>query len=362
MDSSWLKPTEGRSSRRGSVSVECGVDWLRSRNEMKCSRRSAVLGLLASFAAACRRNPESGAGPQVRAAAVSAFSPGSLVLPNRPTSVKFAVIGDSGRGSRPQFEVAAQMVAFRKRFRYPFVLMVGDNIYEGPATSEDYRRKFEEPYAELLQDGVKFFAVLGNHDDPRQIDYRNFNMGGERYYSFAPPEDLLTRLATRAEFFALDSTNLDRGQLRWLDERLAASKASWKVCFFHHPVYTSGRYRTSALAFRFALAPILVAREVDVAFSGHEHIYQRSHVINGVQYFISGGAGSLRLGDGTPTTSIAKTFSEDYHFMLVELDGDELHFQAIARNGRTIDAGVLYKDGADALEPNALTMGTPAHH
>ena len=50
--------------------------------------------------------------------------------------------------------------------------------------------------------------------------------------------------------------------------------------------------------------------------------------------------------------------------MLVELDGNELHFQAIARNGRTIDAGVLYKDGADAheAEPDALTMGTLAHH
>jgi len=331
---------------------------------MKCSRRSAVLGLLASLAAACRRNPEASVGPQVRAAAVDALSPGTLVLPNRAASVKFAVIGDSGRGTRPQFEVAAQMAAFRQRFRYPFVLMVGDNIYEGPATTEDYRRKFEEPYAELLNGGVKFFAVLGNHDDPRQTGYRNFNMGGERYYSFAPPEDLLTRLATRVEFFALDSTNLDRGQLRWLDERLAASKASWKVCFFHHPVYTSGRYRTSALAFRFALAPILVAHDVDVAFSGHEHIYQRSYVINGVQYFISGGAGSLRLGDGTPTSSIAKTFSEDYHFMLIELDGDELHFQAIARNGRTIDAGVLYRDGAEAAkaEPDALTTGTPAHH
>ena len=202
---------------------------------MKCSRRAAVFGLLASLAAACRRNSESSGGPQLRAAAVNALSPGTLLLPNRPTSVKFAVIGDSGRGTRPQYEVAAQMAAFRQRFHYPFVLMVGDNIYEGPATSEDYRRKFEEPYAELLKDGVKFYAVLGNHDDPRQITYPNFNMGGERYYSFAPPEDLLSRLATRVEFFALDSTNLDRAQLRWFEQRLAASKASWKVCFFHHP-------------------------------------------------------------------------------------------------------------------------------
>jgi hypothetical protein len=325
---------------------------------MGCSRRSALLGLLATMAAACRGGGESGRTPLLRAVPADALSPGTLTLPNRPTSVKFAVIGDSGRGTPPQHAIAAQMVAFRERFHYPFVLMVGDNIYEGPATAEDYRKKFEEPYARLLEDGVKFYAVLGNHDDPRQVTYANFNMHGERYYSFVPPEDLLTKLATRAEFFALDSTNLDRGQLRWLDERLAASKALWKICFFHHPVYTSGRYRTSALAYRFSLAPILAARAVDVTFSGHEHIYQRSRVVNGVQYFITGGAGSLRPGDGAVTADVERSFADDYHFMLIELDGRELHFQAIARSGRTIDAGVLYKDGADA-ERAASAAATP---
>ena len=37
--------------------------------------------------------------------------------------------------------------------------MLGDNIYEGPATRDDYRRKFEEPYRRLLDEGVKFYAV-----------------------------------------------------------------------------------------------------------------------------------------------------------------------------------------------------------
>ena len=120
------------------------------------------------------------------------------------------MIGDSGRGSPPQHEIAAQMTAFRQDFPFAFVLMLGDNIYEGPATREDYRRKFEEPYRRLLDEGVKFYAVLGNHDDPRQVVYPLFNMDGERYYSFSPPEDLLAKIATRVEFFALDSTNLDR--------------------------------------------------------------------------------------------------------------------------------------------------------
>ena len=38
-------------------------------------------------------------------AAVSAQAP----LPNQPGSLKFAVIGDSGTGERPQYEVADQM-------------------------------------------------------------------------------------------------------------------------------------------------------------------------------------------------------------------------------------------------------------
>ena len=316
----------------------------------RASLFGSVVAIVGLFVAACRETPRSNRAPVVREVAASASGPGSLTLPNRATSVKFAVIGDSGRGTPPQYEIAAQMRAYHKQFAYPFVLMVGDNIYEGTATEEDYRAKFEEPYRELLDAGIKFYAVLGNHDDPLQVAYRPFNMNGHRYYSFTPPEDVLTTLATRVEFFALDSTYLDRDQLRWADERLAASRATWKICFFHHPLYTSGRYRLSSRAFRIRLEPLLVRHDVDAVFSGHEHIYQRSRLVDGVQYFVSGGAGSLRPRDGGPAAYVAHTFASDYHFMLVEIDGRELHFQAIARSGQTIDAGTLYKDQRDARE------------
>ena len=87
---------------------------------------------------------------------------------------------------------------------------------------------------------------------------------------------------------------------------------------------------------------------MDVAFSGHEHIYQRSELQGGIQCFVSGGAGSLRPGDGTPASYVARNYDSDYHFMLIEIDSDELHFQAISRAGRTIDAGTLYQDRRDA--------------
>jgi predicted phosphodiesterase len=284
-----------------------------------------------------------------------ADDPTGLAVPNALTSVKFAVIGDSGRGDDPQHQVAAQMVRLRESFRYPFVVMLGDNIYEGPATAEDYRKKFEEPYQTLLRDKVRFYAVLGNHDDPKQVSYPLFNMGGQRYYSFAPPEDLIAKATTRVEFFAIDSTNLDRVQLRWLEERLATSKAQWKICLLHHPLYTSGRYRSTARAHRWTLEPIFVRHGVQVVFSGHEHIYQRTQLQKGVQYFVSGGAGSLRLDDSVPAPYVARSFDQDYHFMLVEIDGDELHFQAIARSGRTVDAGTLFLDAEEARRAaNAL--------
>ena len=121
----------------------------------------------------------------------------------------------------------------------------------------------------------------------------------------------------------------------------------------HHPLYTSGRYRNTARIHRWLLEPTLVKHGVDAFFSGHEHIYQRSALESGVQYFISGGAGSLRAGDGALASYIARTYDDDYHFMLVEIDDEALYFQAISRTGRTIDAGVLYEHGDAARRGDA---------
>jgi hypothetical protein len=266
-------------------------------------------------------------------------APGALALPLKDGSIRFAVIGDSGRGDDAQRAVASQMIAWRARFPFDFVLMLGDNIYE-PHTPQDYIDKFDTPYAALLDDGVTFHASLGNHDDPAEAFYEKFNMGGKRYYTFRKSERRLEALTgAAARFFALDTRSLDPPQMAWLREELAASGSAWKICFFHHPLYTSGRYEGAARPLRLALEPVLIAGGVQVVFSGHEHFYERTHPQNGILYFVSGAAGSLRRGDIRPSPHTARGFDEDYHFMLVEISGDELYFQAISRSGTTIDAG-----------------------
>jgi 3',5'-cyclic AMP phosphodiesterase CpdA len=289
-------------------------------------------------------------GPEVRRATATSVrelhpAPGALALPLRDGSVRFAIIGDSGRGDRWQREVADQMVAWHGRFPFTFALMLGDNVY-GSSTPHDYELKFERPYKALLDAGVVFHAAIGNHDDPSTIHYKPFNMEGRRYYTFRENERRLSGLmGAGVRFFVLDSRSFDPGQLEWLRQQLAASGTAWKICYFHHPLYTSGRYRAGARALRLVLEPLLVAGDVDVVLAGHEHLYERLIPQHGISYFISGGAGSLRKGDLMPSTVHASGFDQDYHFMLMEVTGNELYFQAISRTGVTVDAGVIARPG-----------------
>ncbi len=310
--------------------------------------RAAALSVAAALAltlGACRESAVPTGARRDTATEVRELTPrpGELAMPVNDGSVRFAVIGDSGRGDQAQHEVARQMVAWRAKFPFDFVVMLGDNIYP-PNTPHDYVTKFEEPYRALLDAGVTFHAAIGNHDPPDEIFYGKFNMEGRRYYTFRRNERRPGGLVgAGVRFFVLDSRGLDPDQLAWLESELAKSETNWKICYFHHPIYTDGRYASAARVLRLALEPILVKGDVDVVLSGHEHLYERIEPQHGISYFISGGAGSLRKGDITPSPRTARGFDTDYHFMMMEVSGDTLYFQAISRTGETVDAGVIVR-------------------
>lgn len=279
----------------------------------------------------------------------------TLTLPRKDDSVRFGVIGDTGRGRREQFEVGGQMAAFHEAFPFDFVIMLGDNIY-GTDSPADMKLKFEDPYKGLLDKGVKFYASLGNHDNPNQRFYKPFNMEGQRYFSFRGPKGSGKGKGS-ARFFALDSNYLDKEQLQWLERELAAAESEWKIAYFHHPLYSSGRTHGSALESRAVLEPLFVKYGVSVVFTGHDHFYERvKPQKGGIVYWVSGAGGSLRKGNVSATDMTAKAFDTDYHFMLVEIAGDDLYFQAISRTGKTIDSGVVHRPGA---APAAGTSPSP---
>jgi 3',5'-cyclic AMP phosphodiesterase CpdA len=252
-------------------------------------------------------------------------------LPGVAGSVKFAVIGDNGTGETPEYDVGRQMAAARGRFPFDFVIMLGDNLY-GRQEARDFVDKFEKPYAALLQAGVLFYATLGNHDKPENRDYKGFNMDGRRYYTFA---------RSNVRFFVFDSNELDPQQLKWIEDALGQSQDAWKICYFHHPLYSNAGRHGPDVELRVLLEPLLVKAGVSLVFSGHEHVYERIRPQKGITYFVDGSSGQLRKGDMEPTEQTAASFDQEQTFMLVEIAGDRMFFQTISRSGRIVDSGAV---------------------
>ena len=246
--------------------------------------------------------------------------------------VQFAVIGDSGTGATEQYDVAAAMATSRDRLPFKLVIMLGDNVYGG-WSRKAVVEKFERPYKPLLDAGVQFYASLGNHDAGEERSYGGFHMDERRYYTF-----------TRAnvDFFALDSNYMDGSQLAWLEQALQASRAPWKIAFFHHPLYSSGGRHGSEKDLRRLLEPLLIRYGVQVVFSGHDHVYERVKPQHGITYFVCGSSGELRRGNLDKRSDLtAAGFDLDRAFMLVDIADDTLHFQAISRTNTVVDSGQI---------------------
>src|SRR5687767_720013 len=133
---------------------------------MKRITASFVLTILLALSSA---NAQQRSHPRTNGNA-PAPAPVKLTLPNKDDSVRFLVIGDTGTGTEKQQELATVMLRYRQAFPFEFVLMLGDNMY-GSEKTADYKKKFEDVYKPLLDQKVKFYASLGNHDESNQRFY-----------------------------------------------------------------------------------------------------------------------------------------------------------------------------------------------
>ena len=254
---------------------------------------------------------------------------------------RFAVVGDSGSGGKGQLAVAALLGCLEP----DLVLHTGDVVY--PAGQErHYNRRFFAPYRNLIKT-VPVFPVLGNHDVMRgdgTAFLENFHptlespRGTKRYYSFD---------WGNTHFVALDSElyHGDRGsdperQKDFLEQDLAASRKRWKVAFLHRSPYGSSRHGGDGRV-REDLEPLFARHEVDLVFSGHDHVYERTVPIRGVTYVVSGGGGRrlYPAGNGEFTASSVSA----HHAVLVRVSGRRLLLEAVEVGGKVVDRLELSK-------------------
>jgi acid phosphatase len=249
-------------------------------------------------------------------------------------SLRFVTIGDTGSGLKGQMNIAEAMTRYYQTSPFPLLLMVGDNIYPVGDVEKYGESRFSKPYEPLLSKGVAFKPVLGNHDvmlgnGPKQIDF--FKMPG-RYYTF-------TR--NHVAFFAIDSTKFDTVQQQWLDRSLKQSKATWKVVYGHHPVFSSGLHGSSSYLGK-TLKPILERNNVDLYLSGHDHNYERFAPVNGVTYIVTGGGGaSLREFRGVEKGSLKR--QSIHHFTVFHVIGPRLTMEAFDAHNQMFDTLTLSK-------------------
>jgi calcineurin-like phosphoesterase family protein len=149
--------------------------------------------------------------------------------------------------------------------------------------------------------------------------------------------------------FARDSNRPDRAELAWIEEALRSSNEEWKICYFHHPLYSNGVTHGPDLELRVLFEPILMRHGVDVVFSGHDHVYERLTPQAGISYFVTG-AGGQEVRTLRRSAATAASFDREHTFTAVEVLGGELFFQTVSRSGTTVDAGGIRKRGQTSQE------------
>ncbi len=247
--------------------------------------------------------------------------------------VRFAAFGDSGTGG------ADQQALLKQLWTVPFDLIVhtGDLAYDSGTAAQLDRAVFRV-YGPLLR-SFAMFPIAGNHE-------YGTDAAAPFLHAFVLPEngapDALERWYSfdwgDVHFVGLDTEQIGPTQAAWLEADLMSNRLPWTVVFGHRPAFSSGEHGSDD-EFREHFVPVLERYQVPLVLSGHEHNYERTKVLNGVTYVVTGGGGR---GTRPVGRSSFTAFSEAVvHFVFGEVQGPQMVLHAIDGAGREFDQTVI---------------------
>ena len=202
---------------------------------------------------------------------------------------------------------------------------------------------------------VPYCPIFGNHERRNEE-----GITGADIYSllFSLPDDssgseLFYSFNYGAAHFVVLDTNEDiepgTEQDLWLRADLEAANADenilWKFAFHHHPPYCSsivGIGDEQQISTRRFLPPIYEEYGVNIVFTGHQHVYERSYK-DGVYYIVTGNGGALPGFAQLPVLNQYSQFFEgnpNFHafgFCHIDIAGDYLILQSVLSDGTVID-------------------------
>lgn len=296
---------------------------------------------------------------------------------------KFLVFGDSQSpvGGEGSYELWRKIL-FRAFYANPdakFMVNVGDLVDYGQLGAH-WNAWFAA--AKGFVDRIPQMAVCGNHEF-----YGSRDMTRPQYWDAQwvlpqnGPEGLKGRVYSYdygpVHFVVLDSqaqeqkshTDILNLQKPWLEADLAASKAKWKIVFFHKPPYTIYPRRQNNDV-KEAFCPILEKHGVDVVFNAHDHGIARTYPIKadvlkqrpseGIIYYISGQTGgkTYKAVQKMEYNSIFHNPVEQPNYFVVAVTERKITIKTMFLDGTLFDE--FFIDKKKDVSTDTLKRPTPA--
>ena len=339
-------------------------------------------------------------------------------------SFSFAVFGDWGyvnsSGTNPyQANVMSQIASSGARF----AVTTGDNGYPSGnqknygdlfQTGADTSAIFGPSFWTVPGRSMPLFLSMGNHglnssdtNHPALLTWpqdRAVAMSGGRYTkdvycclngttSASYPSTWYAFDAGPARFYILHTAWSDSNigtataykndydyhwapgtaQLQWLQADLAAHPSVLKFAIFHYPLYSDNPNEAASpyLLGSSGLEGLLKQNGVDIAFTGHAHIYERNlPSASGIFNYITGGGGATpgTLGTCTALDAYAIKFTttgkacgsapvptsadQVYHFLKVTVNGSNVTVTPINSLGQSFDVrSYSFPTGSETSAP-----------
>ncbi|MFA7439733.1 MAG: metallophosphoesterase family protein [Sphingomonadaceae bacterium] len=293
--------------------------------------------------------------------------------------VKFIYVGDAQNGILSHWSRTIR-AAFQAAPDARFILHAGDLVNRA---SRDYEWAEWFKASGFIHGMIPAIPVAGNHEyealglteeSKQRVLSALWRPQFRLPVDTSLPENMHetvyeVRYSKDVHIFVLDSNFKDFApQAQWLDTKLAASDARWRIVTMHHPVYSSGRDRDNK-QLRDTVLPVLRKHNVDLVLQGHDHTYARGMMQPGAQapartalkkgdelavMFVNSVSGPKQYkfkenGWDTyrPTGVNLERFSENTQFFqIIEVDGDTLGYTAWTADGQLYDSVEVTKTAA----------------
>ena len=299
-----------------------------------------------------------------------------LLLVKNGDALNFVAYGDTRDNPAEHTQLIAQMAKDSPQV----VLHVGD-LWGGTGPASWKATVTSQPGIAALLTANKFLVARGNHETEAEV------------LAFAPMlvrhDSILYSFIEGNSFFVC--MGYDPGlNNTWLETQLSsapAQSAAWRFIWVHKPIYSTGSHGadgstsegTSIVNFR----SLCDKYNVNIVFSGHDHIYERTKLIhngqvadstNNIPATASGTVYLLTGGGGAPLYSVVvmppwwRKFGQSvYEYCVIQAGSDSLVMTAKKGDGTLLDRFVWQKAATGARTFTAANTtgnnsGLTVHH